>query len=110
MEISVMIRSRSCLGSTILVRRREPAVQLESCADQRYVCKRLGKIAEVFSGRTKLLREQPEMIRITQHSFKQEPRPTDIARTSETFDIPERAHTEGAFFSGEAVRSPIAIH
>src|SRR6188768_760702 len=73
-------------------------------ADEAEVSEGLRKISEMFACRPKFLRVKPDMVRVTEHFFEDEPALERVAGTREAFGIPEGAHAEGAFLAGQAVR------
>src|SRR4029077_3970932 len=86
------------------------AVQIECRTDQRKMREGLGEITERLSLRTCLFCVKPEMICITQHSFKHEPGLVELFRASFTracqcFHAPAGAHVQCGFFPGKPVNA-----
>src|SRR6266404_4898846 len=72
--------------------------------------KRLGKIPQRLALRSGLLRIKPKMIRIAQHSFKQQPGLIQLfgirlTGARQRLYKPKRAHVESAFLAGKAVNT-----
>src|SRR5579864_3690198 len=88
------------------------SIQIESGADQREMGKGLGKVAQRLALRPCLLCIKPKMIRVSQHTFKQQPgliEPFGISLTGarQRFYEPKGAHVEGSLLTGEPVNSGI---
>src|SRR5258707_7210409 len=86
------------------------AVQIECRTDQRKMREGLRKITERLTLWTCLFCVKPEMLCITQHSFKHEPGLVELFRISLTcacqcFHEPEGAHVKCAFFPGKSVNA-----
>src|ERR1700747_701565 len=86
------------------------AVQVECRTYQRKMREGLGEITERLTLRACLFCVKPEMICITQHSFKHELGLVELFRISLTctcqrFHEPEGAHVKCAFFSGTPVNA-----
>ncbi|GAA3120699.1 hypothetical protein GCM10020254_79850 [Streptomyces goshikiensis] len=72
------------------------AVEVEGGADQREVGEGLGEVAQLFSGRADLLREQTEVVGVGEHLLEGEPGLLQPARAGQRLHVPEGADREGA--------------
>src|SRR6188474_2631807 len=92
----------------------QPAVEIESGADERQVCEGLRKVAQVLRLRPELLAIESEMIGVAEHLLEEEAGLLQITHARQALDIPERAHRERALGAreavGEAVAQSIPVH
>src|SRR4029453_665067 len=68
----------------------------------------LGKISQVFAGRSKLFRVKTEVVGIAERLFKKEARFFKITRSRQALHKPERAHGKRPLSPRETVRAGVA--
>src|SRR4051794_17069228 len=67
------------------------------------MCERLREIPKMAPVTTQLFGIKTEVVRVSQQLLKQQLRLFQLTRTSQTFDVPERARRETALSSRQAV-------
>src|SRR5918911_1040415 len=90
-------------GSLDLPPGPERSIEVEGGANKGQVCEGLREVAQCLAARPNLLRIKPQVVGVREHLFEDEPGFLNLSCSRQRLDEPERAQTEGALLTHQAV-------